>query len=114
MSYIPLSRADLASAKAYTISANRTTTGTEIIRCVDSLDIILNLSPKDRETVVVYLATASTVNIIGDIRIYSSTNYYNIAEFNIGEFGGSTLTFNTVNATAHLMFVRDFEEWVAI
>lgn len=114
MSYIPLSRADLASAKAYTLSADHTTTATEILRCVADVDIVLNLSPKDRETVVVYLATASTVKITGDIRIYSSTNYYNIAEFNIDEFGGSTLTFNTVNATAHLMFVRDFGEWVAI
>lgn len=113
MSYVPQSRADLATATPYTLTSDHTTSGTEILRCAADVDIILNLAPKDRETVVMYLATANTVNITGDIRIYDAA-LYNIAQFNIDEFGGSTLTFNTQHATAHLMYVRDFEEWLAI
>ena len=114
MSFIPQSRADLATAEAFTLTADRTTTGTEILRCTADVNIALNLTPKDRETVLVYLATANTVKITGYIRIYSQTNYYNSAEFNIDEFGGSTLTLSTQHATAHLVYVRDFGEWIAI
>jgi hypothetical protein len=113
MSYIPQSRADLATATPYTLTADHTTSGTEILRCAADVDIVLNLAPKDRETVVMYLATANTVKITGDIRIYDAS-LYNIAQFNIDEFGGSTLTFNTQHAAAHLMYVRDFGEWLAI
>ena len=113
MSYIPQSRADLATATPYTLTADHTTSGTEILRCAADVDIVLNLAPKDRETVVMYLATANTVKITGDIRIYDAS-LYNIAQFNIDEFGGSTLTFNTQHGTARLMYVRDFGEWLAI
>jgi hypothetical protein len=113
MSYVPQSRADLATATPYTLSADHTTSETEILRCEADLHIVLNSAPKDRETVVMYLATANTVQITGDIRIYSAA-LYNIAQFNIDEFGESTLTFNTQHATAHLMYVRDFGEWLAI
>jgi len=113
MSYVPQSRADLATATPYSLTSDHTTSGTEILRCAADVDITLNLSPKDRETVVMYLATSSTVNITGDIRIYSAA-LYNVAQFNIDKFGGSTLTFNTQHATAHLMYVRSFGEWLAI
>lgn len=113
MSYIPLSRADLASARATVVDADYTTTATEILKCVADAVVVLNASPKDRETVLVHLSTSNTIQIVGDIHIYNSY-YYNIAEYNIAEYGGTTLTLNTKDTTVHLMYVRDFGEWIAI
>jgi hypothetical protein len=113
MSYIPLSRADLASATPYVVDADHTTAGTEILKCVADAVVVLNLSPKDRETVLVHLSTSNTIQIVGDIHIYNSY-YYNIAEYNEAEYGGTTLTLNTKDTTVHLMYVRSFGEWIAI
>ena len=113
MSYIPLSRADLASARATVVDADYTTTGTEILKCIADAVVVLNASPKDRETVLVHLSTSNTIQVVGDIHIYNSY-YYNIAEYNRAEYGGTTLTLNTKDTTVHLMYVRDFGEWIAI
>jgi hypothetical protein len=59
MSYIPQSRADLATAEAYEVSGSHTTSGTEILRCSADVNIVLNPTPKDRETVMVKLSTMS-------------------------------------------------------
>lgn len=111
MSYIPHSRADLATAAAYEVSGSHTTSGTEILRCSADADIVLNTSPKDRETVMIKLTTSDTVNIIGDINITSSSSFFNIAEYNVDEFGGTTVTINTPDTTVILIYVRKFGEW---
>lgn len=111
MSYIPQSRADLATAEAYEVSGSHTTSGTEILRCSADVNIALNSTPKDRETVMVKLTTSNTVNITGDINITSSSSFFNVAEYNVDEFGGATVTFNTPDTTVILIYVRKFGEW---
>jgi hypothetical protein len=111
MSYIPQSRADLGIAQAYEVSGSHTTSGTEILRCSADVDIVLNQTPKDRETVMVKLTTPNTVKIIGDINITSSSSFFNIAQYNIDEFGGTTITINTPDTTVIFIYVRKFGEW---
>ena len=113
MSYIPLSRADLAGATAVVVDADYTTSGTSILKCIDDAVVVLNFTPKDRETVLVHLSTSNTIQIVGDIHIYNAA-YYNIAEYNIAEYGGTTLTLSTKDTTVYLMYVREFGEWLAI
>jgi len=107
MSYIPQSRADLGIAQAYEVSGSHTTSGTEILRCSADVDIVLNPTPKDRETVMVKLTTANTVKNITS----SSSSFFNIAQYNIDEFGSTTVTINTPDTTVILIYVRKFGEW---
>ena len=86
MSYIPQSRADLGIAKAYEVSGSHTTSGTEILRCSADVDIVLNPTPKDRETVMVKLTTANTVKIIGDINITSSSSFFTYSNTGVFRF----------------------------
>jgi len=113
MSYIPQSRADLAIATPYAVTADHTTSGTEILRCSADVTVVLNQTPKDRETVMVKLTTSNTVKIVGDINITSSSALYNVAEYNTAgdEFGGTTVTLNTADTTAIFTYVRKFGEW---
>tara|TARA_E500000318_G_scaffold57486_1_gene53335 strand:+ start:482 stop:835 length:354 start_codon:yes stop_codon:yes gene_type:complete len=113
MSFIPQSRADLATATPFAVTADHTTSGTEILRCSADVTVVLNQTPKDRETVMVKLTTSNTVKIVGDINITSSSTLYNVAEYNTAgdEFGGTTVTLSTADTTAIFTYVRKFGEW---
>ena len=111
MSYIPYSRADLAGALPYQISSDHTTKGSEILKCIADCTVYLNLNPKDRETVLIKLATANTVNIVGDININSSAAFYNTAEYSTGEFGQTNITVDVEDTTVIFMYIREFGEW---
>jgi hypothetical protein len=113
MSYIPQSRADLATATPYEVTSDHTTSGTEVLRCSADVTVVLNQTPKDRETVMVKLTTSNTVKIVGDINITSSSAFYNVAEYNTAgdEFGGTTVTLSTADTTAIFTYIREFGEW---
>ena len=95
------------------MTADHTTSGTEILRCSADVTVVLNQTPKDRETVMVKLTTSNTVKIVGDINITSSSTLYNVAEYNTAgdEFGGTTVTLSTADTTAIFTYVRKFGEW---
>lgn len=128
MSYIPQSRADLATAIPYSFNAedaphaDHTTKETEVLRCSADLNVILNQTPKDRETVMIKLTTANTVNITGYINITSSASFFNVNEFHgtvlpehnsnpLSEYGGITVTMNTADTTRIFTYIREFGEW---
>lgn len=107
------SRADLGKAEAKSISENYTTVNTVILKVTQSVDILLNETPQDRETVLINCATDDKITITGFINIVNP-DYYNIAEFSIGEFGYASLAVEQKNTSIHLMYVQEFGEWLAI
>lgn len=107
------SRADLGKAEAKIISENYTTVNTVILKVTQSVDILLNETPQDRETVLINCATDDKITITGFINIVNP-DYYNIAEFSIGEFGYASLAVEQKNTSIHLMYVQEFGEWLAI
>ena len=131
MSYIPYSRADLMSAdpilvsgepsfynvSEYNVDASQCTSGphvtkgTEILNCRDNITIILNTTPKDRETVLVKLKDNSTIKIIGNINLSSSGAFFNEEQYNIDQYGSVTITMNTQDTSRTFIYVKKFNEW---
>tara|TARA_R110000796_G_scaffold441_1_gene1428 strand:+ start:524 stop:1228 length:705 start_codon:yes stop_codon:yes gene_type:complete len=113
VSSAPYSRADLGKAIAKIITEDYTTVNTEILKVTEGVQIVLNETPQDRETVLINCATDDKINITGFINIVNPS-YYDIAEFNIGEFGYASLAVEQANTSIQLMYVDEFKEWLAI
>ncbi len=107
------SRADLKNARAKIVTANHTTGGSEILKVNNGCVINLREHPQDRETVLVNVNTEEQVDIVGLINIVNP-DYYDIAEYITGEFGYASLVVDHKNTTFHLIYIQEFNEWLAI
>lgn len=107
------SRADLKNANARIITSNHTTGGSEILKVNNGCVINLREHPQDRETVLVNVNTEEQVDIVGLINIVNP-DYYNIAQYTVGEFGFASLVVDHKDTTFHLVYIQEFNEWLAI
>ena len=107
------SRADLKNATAKTISTPHTTAGSEILKVTEGVVIHLTQHPQDRETVIVNCRTDDRIDIVGEISIVNMS-YYDVAQYNIDEFGAGSLIIEQDDTTIHLVYVQEFKEWLAI
>lgn len=107
------SRADLKNATAKTISTPHTTAGSEILKVTEGVVIHLTQHPQDRETVIVNCRTDDRIDIVGEISIVNMS-YYDVAQYNIDEFGAGSLIIEQDDTTIHLVYIQEFKEWLAI
>jgi hypothetical protein len=107
------SRADLKNATAKIISSNHTTGGSEILKVTSGVIINLREHPQDRETVLVNCRTDDRIDIVGEINIVNLA-YYDIAKYNVNEFGYSSIIVEQDDTTLHLVYIQEFKEWLAI
>lgn len=107
------SNADLKNAQAKTITSNHITSGSEILKVTSGVRVNLNSNPQDRETVVVNCRTDDRIDIVGYISIVNMA-YYNVAEFNVDEFGAASIIVEQNNTTIQLVYIKEFKEWLAI
>jgi hypothetical protein len=107
------SRADLKNAQAKTITAAHTTGGSEILKVTQGVVVNLREHPQDRETVIINCRTDDRIDIVGYISIVNMS-YYNVAEYNVDEFGAASIIVEQDNTTIHLVYIQEFKEWLAI
>ena len=107
------SRADLKNATARIITANHTTGGSEILKVTSGVVINLREHPQDRETVIVNCRTDDRIDIVGEINIVNMS-YYDVAKYNINEFGARSIIVEQDDTTLHLVYIQEFKEWLAI
>ena len=107
------SNADLRNAQAKTITSNHTTSGSQILKVTSSAVINLNSNPQDRETVIVNCRTNDKIDIVGYISVVNLA-YYNVAEYNVDDFGAASLVVEQDNTTIHLVYIKEFKEWLAV
>ena len=107
------SRADLKNATAKIISSNHTTSGSEILKVTSGVVINLRQHPQDRETVIINCRTDDRIDIVGEINIVNMS-YYDIAKYNINEFGARSIVVEQDDTTLHLVYIQAFKEWLAI
>ena len=107
------SRADLKNATAKIISSNHTTGGSEILKVTSGVVINLRQYPQDRETVIINCRTDDRIDIVGEINIVNMS-YYDIAKYNINEFGARSIIVEQDDTTLHLVYIQAFKEWLAI
>jgi hypothetical protein len=107
------SRADLKNATAKIISSNHTTGGSEILKVTSGVVINLRQHPQDRETVIINCRTDDRIDIVGEINIVNMS-YYDIAKYNINEFGARSIIVEQDDTTLHLVYIQQFKEWLAI
>ena len=107
------SRADLKNATAKIISSNHTTGGSEILKVTSGVVINLRQYPQDRETVIINCRTDDRIDIVGEINIVNMS-YYDIAKYNINEFGARSIIVEQDDTTLHLVYIQEFKEWLAI
>lgn len=107
------SRADLKNATAKIITANHTTGGSEILKVTSGIVINLREHPQDRETVIVNCRTDDRIDIVGEINIVNMS-YYDVAKYNINEFGARSIIVEQDDTTLHLVYIQEFKEWLAI
>jgi hypothetical protein len=104
---------DLKQATAKVITQDHTTSGPEILKVTSGVVINLNPNAKDREMVVVNCRTDDRIDIVGEISIVNMS-YYDIAKYNINEFGYSSIIVEQDDTTFQLLYVKEFNEWLAI
>ena len=107
------SRADLKNANARIIPANHTTGGSEILKVTAGVVINLREHPQDRETVIVNCRTDDRIDIVGEINIVNMS-YYDVAKYNINEYGARSIIVEQDDTTLHLVYIQEFKEWLAI
>jgi hypothetical protein len=107
------SRADLKNANARIITANHTTGGSEILKVTTGVVINLREHPQDRETVIVNCRTDDRIDIVGEINIVNMS-YYDVAKYNINEYGARSIIVEQDDTTLHLVYIQEFKEWLAI
>ena len=107
------SRADLKNATAKIISSNHTTGGSEILKVTSGVVINLRQYPQDRETVIVNCRTDDRIDIAGEINIVNMS-YYDVAQYNVDEFGARSIIVEQDDTTLHLVYIQEFKEWLAI
>ena len=107
------SRADLKNANARIITANHTTGGSEILKVTSGVVINLREHPQDRETVIVNCRTDDRIDIVGEINIVNMS-YYDVAKYNINEYGARSIIVEKDDTTLHLVYIQEFKEWLAI
>lgn len=107
------SRADLKNANARIITANHTTGGSEILKATAGVVINLREHPQDRETVIVNCRTDDRIDIVGEINIVNMS-YYDVAKYNINEYGARSIIVEQDDTTLHLVYIQEFKEWLAI
>ena len=107
------SRADLKNATAKIITANHTTSGSEILKVTSGVVVNLREYPQDRETVIVNCRTDDRIDIVGEINIVNMS-YYDVAKYNINEFGARSIIVEQDDTTLHLVYIQEFKEWLAI
>lgn len=107
------SRADLKNANARIITTNHTTGGSEILKVTAGVVINLREHPQDRETVIVNCRTDDRIDIVGEINIVNMS-YYDVAKYNINEYGARSIIVEQDDTTLHLVYIQEFKEWLAI
>jgi hypothetical protein len=107
------SRADLKNATAKIISSNHTTGGSEILKVTSGVVINLREHPQDRETVIINCRTDDRIDIVGEINIVNMS-YYDVAQYNVDEFGARSIIVEQDDTTLHLVYIQEFKEWLAI
>jgi len=107
------SRADLKNATAKIISSNHTTGGSEILKVTSGVVINLREHPQDGETVIVNCRTDDRIDIVGEINIVNMS-YYDVAQYNVDEFGARSIIVEQDDTTLHLVYIQEFKEWLAI
>lgn len=107
------SRADLKNANARIITANHTTGGSEILKVTSGVVINLRQHPQNRETVIVNCRTDARIDIVGEINVVNMS-YYDVAKYNVDEFGARSLIVEQDDTTLHLVYIQEFKEWLAI
>ena len=107
------SRADLKNATAKIISSNHTTSGSEILKVTSGVVINLREHPQDRETVIINCRTDDRIDIVGEINIVNMS-YYDVAQYNVDEFGARSIIVEQDDTTLHLVYIQEFKEWLAI
>lgn len=107
------SRADLKNATAKIISSNHTTGGSEILKVTSGVVINLRQHPQNRETVIVNCRTDARIDIVGEINVVNMS-YYDVAKYNVDEFGARSLIVEQDDTTLHLVYIQEFKEWLAI
>ena len=107
------SRADLKNATAKIISSNHTTGGSEILKVTSGVVINLRQYPQNRETVIVNCRTDARIDIVGEINVVNMS-YYDVAKYNVDEFGARSLIVEQDDTTLHLVYIQEFKEWLAI
>ena len=107
------SRADLKNANARIITANHTTGGSEILKVTSGVVINLREHPQDRDTVIVNCRTDDRIDIVGEINIVNMS-YYDVAKYNINEYGARSIIVEQDDTTLHLVYIQEFKEWLAI
>ena len=107
------SRSDLKNANARIITANHTTGGSEILKVTAGVVINLREHPQDRETVIVNCRTDDRIDIVGEINIVNMS-YYDVAKYNINEYGARSIIVEQDDTTLHLVYIQEFKEWLAI
>ena len=107
------SRADLKNANARIITANHTTGGSEILKVTSGVVINLREHPQDRETVIVNCRTDDRIDIVGEINIVNMS-YYDVAKYNINEYGARSIIVEQDDTTLHLVYIQEFKELLAI
>ena len=107
------SRADLKNATAKIVTTDHTTGGSEILKVTQSVVINLRQHPQNRETVIINCRTDDRIDIIGEINIVNMS-YYDVAKYNINEFGARSIIVEQDDTTLHLVYIQEFKEWLAI
>ena len=95
------------------ISSNHTTAGSEILKVTSGVVINLRQYPQDRETVIVNCRTDDRIDIVGEINIVNMS-YYDVAQYNVDEFGARSIIVEQDDTTLHLVYIQEFKEWLAI
>lgn len=107
------SRADLKNATAKIITSNHTTGGSEILKVTSGVVVRLREHPQNRETVIINCRTDDRIDIMGEINIVNMS-YYDIAQYNVDEFGLGSIIVEQDDTTIHLVYIQEFKEWLAI
>jgi hypothetical protein len=107
------SRADLKNATAKILTTDHTTGGSEILKVTQSVVINLRQHPQNRETVIINCRTDDRIDIVGEINIVNMS-YYDVAKYNINEFGARSIIVEQDDTTLHLVYIQEFKEWLAI
>lgn len=107
------SRADLKNATAKIVTTAHTTGGSEILKVTEGVVINLRQHPQNRETVIVNCRTDARIDIVGEINVVNMS-YYDVAKYNVDEFGARSLIVEQDDTTLHLVYIQEFKEWLAI
>ena len=96
------------------VFARRSELAFDIVDVV-ALCVVVHLRehPQNRETVIINCRTDDRIDIVGEINIVN-LSYYDIAQYNVDEFGLGSIIVEQDDTTIHLVYIQEFKEWLAI